>query len=83
VSGASSLTVKLWNGKTFSAQVVGTDASTDLAVLKISAPASELFPLTLGDSGRLVVGDNVVAIGAHSVWRKRSRPESSAPSTAR
>jgi S1-C subfamily serine protease len=64
VSGASSLTVKLWNGKTFGAQVVGTDASTDLAVLKISAPASELFPLTLGDSGRLVVGDNVVAIGS-------------------
>ena len=64
VSGASSLTVKLWNGKTFGAQVVGTDASTDLAVLKISAPSSELFPLTLGDSGRLVVGDNVVAIGS-------------------
>jgi putative serine protease PepD len=64
VSGASSLTVKLWNGKTFGAQVVGTDASTDLAVLKISAPASELFPLTLGDSGRLVVGDTVVAIGS-------------------
>ena len=33
-------------------------------MLKISAPASELFPLTLGDSGRLVVGDNVVAIGS-------------------
>jgi S1-C subfamily serine protease len=64
VSGASSLTVKLWNGKTFAAQVVGTDPSTDLAVLKISAPASELFPLTLGDSGKLVVGDNVVAIGS-------------------
>jgi putative serine protease PepD len=64
VSGASSLTVRLWNGKTFDAQVVGTDASTDLAVIKISAPASELFPLTIGDSGKVVVGDDVVAIGS-------------------
>ncbi|MBA3735439.1 MAG: trypsin-like peptidase domain-containing protein [Actinobacteria bacterium] len=64
VSGASSLTVKLWNGKTYDAQVVGTDASTDLALLKISAPASELFRLALGDSGKLIVGDNVVAIGS-------------------
>ncbi len=64
VSGASSLTVKLWNGKTYDAQVVGTDASTDLAVLKLSAPSSELFPLALGDSGKLLVGDNVVAIGS-------------------
>ena len=64
VSGASALKVKLWNGKTYDAQVVGADASTDLAVLKISAPASELFPVALGDSGKLVVGDNVVAIGS-------------------
>jgi putative serine protease PepD len=64
VSGASSLRVKLWSGKTYDAQVIGTDASTDIAVLKISAPSSELFPLALGDSGKLLVGDNVVAIGS-------------------
>src|SRR5207249_10863601 len=56
--------VRFWNGKTFDAQVVGTDASTDLAVLKVNAPVSELFPLSLGDSSKLVVGDAVVAIGS-------------------
>ncbi|MDX6370023.1 MAG: hypothetical protein QOG93_1525 [Gaiellaceae bacterium] len=64
VADTSSLTVKLWNGKTYNATVVGTDPSTDLAVLKISAPASALFPLALGDSSKLVVGDSVVAIGS-------------------
>ena len=64
MAGTSSLTVKLWNGKTYSATVVGTDPSTDLAVLKIGAPASALFPLALGDSSKLVVGDSVVAIGS-------------------
>jgi putative serine protease PepD len=64
VDGASSISVKFWNGKSFDAQVVGTDASTDLAVLKVNAPVSELFPLSLGDSSNLVVGDQVVAIGS-------------------
>jgi putative serine protease PepD len=64
VEGASSLSVKFWNGKSFSAHVVGTDASTDLAVLKVDAPVSELFPLSLGNSSDLVVGDPVVAIGS-------------------
>ncbi|HEX9378850.1 MAG TPA: trypsin-like peptidase domain-containing protein [Gaiellaceae bacterium] len=64
VEGATSVSVKFWNGKTFDAQVVGTDASTDLAVLKVNAPVSELFPLSLGDSSKLAVGDAVVAIGS-------------------
>jgi putative serine protease PepD len=64
VSGASSVSVKLWNGKTYSAQVVGTDASTDVAVLKIDAPSSQLFPLSLADSSKVNVGDSVVAIGS-------------------
>src|SRR5438552_10845579 len=64
VGGASSVSVKFWNGKSYPAQVVGTDASTDLAVLKVNAPVSELFPLSLGDSTKLVVGDPVVAIGS-------------------
>src|SRR5437764_691237 len=46
------------------AQVVGTDASTDLAVLQVDAPKSLLHPLTLGDSNSLQVGDGVVAIGS-------------------
>jgi len=64
VEGATSVSVRFWNGKTYDAQVVGTDASTDLAVLKVNAPASELFPLSLGDSSKLAVGDAVVAIGS-------------------
>jgi putative serine protease PepD len=64
VDGAGSISVKFWNGKTFSARLVGSDPSTDLAVLKVDAPVSELFPLSLGDSSTLVVGDPVVAIGS-------------------
>ena len=64
VDGAQSVSVKFWNGKTYSAHVVGTDASTDLAVIKVDAPSSTLHPLSLGDSGSLQVGDGVVAIGS-------------------
>jgi putative serine protease PepD len=64
VDGAQSVSVKFWNGKTYGAHVVGTDASTDLAVIKVDAPSSMLQPLTLGDSSSLQVGDGVVAIGS-------------------
>jgi putative serine protease PepD len=63
VDGASSVRVKLSDGSTYKATVVGTDTSTDLAVLHIDAPASKLTPLALGDSSALAVGDGVVAIG--------------------
>jgi len=63
VDGASTVSVKLSDGSTYKATVVGTDPSTDIAVLKIDAPASKLHPLTLGDSGKVQVGDGVVAIG--------------------
>ena len=45
------------------AKVVGTDPATDLALLKVDAPADQLHPLTLGDSSEVEVGDPVVAIG--------------------
>jgi putative serine protease PepD len=64
VDGAASVSVKLWNGKTYEARVVGTDPSTDLALIEIDAPASELFPLSLADSDAVAVGDGVVAIGS-------------------
>jgi S1-C subfamily serine protease len=64
VQGASSVSVRLWNGQTYDAEVVGSDASTDLAVLDVDAPASVLSPLRLGDSSDLQVGDGVVAIGS-------------------
>ena len=64
VDGAQSVSVQLWNGKSYIAHVVGTDASTDIAVLKVDAPSSQLFPLTLADSSKVAVGDSVVAIGS-------------------
>jgi putative serine protease PepD len=63
IDGASSVSVKLSDGSTWKATVVGSDISSDLAVLKISAPASKLAPLALGDSSAVQVGDGVVAIG--------------------
>ena len=64
VSGATSITVTLWNGKSFKGHVVSSDSSTDLAVVKISAPASMLTPLQLGNSDAVQVGNPVVAIGS-------------------
>ena len=64
VAGARSIKVTFWNGKTYSAKLVGADGSTDLAVVKVSAPSSLLHPLSLGDSSKLEVGDGVVAIGS-------------------
>jgi putative serine protease PepD len=64
VDGADSVTVRFWNGASYKATVVGSDPSTDLAVLKVDAPASVLHPLALGDSGNVEVGEGVVAIGS-------------------
>ena len=64
VDGAQSITVTFWNGKTYSAHLVGSDPSTDLAVIKVDAPASMLHPLELADSSAVQVGDGVVAIGS-------------------
>jgi putative serine protease PepD len=64
VDGATSIKVNFESGKTYTAKLVGSDASTDLAVIKVDAPASELKPLSLADSGGVEVGDGVVAIGS-------------------
>jgi putative serine protease PepD len=64
VDGAKSITVKFWNGKTYKAHLVGSDSSTDLAVVRVDAPSSMLHPLTLGDSLDVQVGDGVIAIGS-------------------
>ena len=64
VDGANTISVQFSNGKSYSATVVGTDPSTDLAVLHVSAPTSLLSPLRLGDSRTLEVGDSVVAFGS-------------------
>jgi S1-C subfamily serine protease len=64
VDGADSVSVTFADGTTRTAKVVGTDPSTDLAVIKVDAPASALHPLALADSGSVAVGDPVVAIGS-------------------
>jgi len=64
VEGASSISVRFWDGSTRAARLVGTDPSTDLAVIKVGAPASFLEPLRLGNSGEVDVGDSVVAMGS-------------------
>jgi S1-C subfamily serine protease len=63
VDGASKITVKVGDGDTVDATVVGTDPSSDVALLKLSGDTSDLHPLQLGDSSKLEVGDPVVAIG--------------------
>ena len=64
VAGAQSIHVKLGRSNTtYNASVVGRDPATDLALLKIAAPSSNLHPLPLGDSSSVQVGDPVVAIG--------------------
>jgi S1-C subfamily serine protease len=64
IEGASKIQVKLGASEhEYTAEVVGTDPASDLALLKVSAPSSELTPLTLGDSSKMEVGDPVVAIG--------------------
>jgi putative serine protease PepD len=63
VAGARSVLVSFSDNESFKARIVGTDPTTDLAVLRVDAGARALTPLTLGDSDRVQVGDEVVAIG--------------------
>jgi putative serine protease PepD len=64
VEGAESVSVRFWNGDTYDANVVGTDPSTDLAVIKVDAPDSVLHPLAVGDSSDVQVGNTVFALGS-------------------
>lgn len=61
IENAYKLTVTLYDGRNFEAQLIGGDESTDLAVLKIEA--DNLTAATIGDSDALEVGDLLVAIG--------------------
>ncbi|MCB0829711.1 MAG: trypsin-like peptidase domain-containing protein, partial [Solirubrobacterales bacterium] len=64
IEGAKKITVTLGDSDAvYDATVVGTDPSTDLALLKVDAPQDEMKPLKLGDSANVKVGDPVVAIG--------------------
>lgn len=63
IDGAETIQVSFSNKDTLPARLVGADASTDLAVLKVDAGSGAFTPLALADSDRVRVGDPVVAIG--------------------
>ncbi len=63
VEGAREIRVTLYDGKAYDARLVGSDPNTDVAVLKIDAPAETLFPVVFGSSTDLLVGQRVFAIG--------------------
>ena len=61
VANAGEVQVTLKDRRTYPARLVGTDPGTDIALLQLDAP--DLTAVPLGDSGRLQVGDVVIAIG--------------------
>ena len=63
ISGAQKILVTLSNGQMYSAKVVGTDTTTDLAVIKLENPPSDLKAVKFADSDKLAVGENVMAVG--------------------
>ncbi len=63
IEGAQRLEVMLYDGTKLSAQLVGTDPADDLAVVKITPPHTSLAVATLGDSSKVRVGQDVLAIG--------------------
>jgi putative serine protease PepD len=64
VSGATSVTVNFQDGLKATAKVLGTDPSTDVAVIHVNVPASHLHPIAFANSSAAQVGDPVVAIGS-------------------
>jgi S1-C subfamily serine protease len=63
VQGARAVEVSFSNNESLKARIVGSDPSTDVAVLQVDAHSRALTPLTLGNSDGVHVGDSVVAIG--------------------
>jgi len=63
VEGARAISVTLYDGMAYEAQLIGADPASDVAVLRIDAPSEKLFPITFGDSTELKVGQRVFAIG--------------------
>jgi S1-C subfamily serine protease len=58
-----SVQVKLYDGSSHEARIVGVDATNDVAVLLIQVPPEKLFPLKLGDSSEVMVGQKILALG--------------------
>jgi S1-C subfamily serine protease len=58
-----SIQVKLFDGSAHEARIIGADATNDVAVLSIKVPQEKLFPLKLGDSSVVMVGQKILALG--------------------
>jgi 2-alkenal reductase len=63
VDGADQIRVTFADGTTVDAKRVGTDPNSDLAVIQVNVPASDLHPVTLADSSQVKVGQLAIAIG--------------------
>jgi S1-C subfamily serine protease len=64
IAGAIKVVVTFQDGKQAAAKVLGSDPSTDVGVIKVDVPSSELHPIKFADSDSAQVGDPVVAIGS-------------------
>jgi putative serine protease PepD len=64
VDGATSIQVTFADGTKAPAHVVGQDASSDVAVVRVNVDSSKLTPLTIADSSKVQVGSGVIAIGS-------------------
>ncbi len=63
VKNAEKLVVTFLDGRSFNAKIIGQDVFTDLAVIKVNTSSDALFPLPVGDSSKLKVGEQIAAIG--------------------
>lgn len=63
VNGGSNIQVTLSNGNIYSAKLVGMDATTDLAVIKLDSAPSDLTPVTFADSDSVAVGQQIMSAG--------------------
>lgn len=63
IDDARQIVVNLFDGSSYPGELIGVDPNNELAVLRIKAPESKLFPIRWGDSSRLLVGMRVYALG--------------------
>ncbi len=63
IQDASEIDITFWDGSVATGSVIGTDPYSDLALVKVNVDPSKLYPLELGDSDQVKVGQRVIAIG--------------------
>ena len=63
VKDANKVVITFLDGKSYNADIIGIDEYTDIAVIKVNADLSLLYPLPIGDSSNLKVGEEIAAIG--------------------